>query len=58
MLHWGPGGRLETTVSGVAKPPIADKAFADAVFAIWLQDRPAEDLIRKQLVSRASALIH
>jgi len=42
----------------VAKPPIADKAFADAVFAIWLQDRPAEDLIRKQLVSRASALIH
>lgn len=58
VLHWVPGGRLETTVSGVAKPPIADKAFADAVFAIWLRDRPAEDAIRKQVVSRASALIH
>jgi hypothetical protein len=58
VLHWVPGGRLETTVSGVAKPPIADKAFADAVFAIWLRDRPAEDPIRKQVISRASALIH
>ena len=57
VLHWVPGGRLETTVSGVAKPPIADKAFADAVFAIWLRDRPAEDPIRKQLVSRTSALL-
>jgi|KBSSwiStaDraftv2_1062776.scaffolds.fasta_scaffold06595_7 hypothetical protein len=58
VLHWVPGGRLETTVSGVAKPAIADKGFADAVFAIWLRDRPAEDPIRKQLVSRASALLH
>ena len=57
VLHWVPGGRLETTVGGVAKPPIADKAFADAVFAIWLRDRPAEDPIRKQLVSRTGALL-
>jgi hypothetical protein len=56
-LHWIPGGRLETTVSGVVKPPIADKAFADAVFAIWLRDRPEEDPIRKQVVSRAKELI-
>ena len=27
---------LETTVGGGAKRPIADEAFADAVFAIWL----------------------
>ena len=36
VLRWVPGGRLETTVGGVAKRPIADEAFADAVFAIWL----------------------
>jgi len=58
ILHWVPGGRLETTVSGVVKPPIADKAFADAVFAIWLQDRRPEDPIRKQVVSRAKQLLN
>jgi Chalcone isomerase-like len=57
VLRWVPGGRLEATVGGVAKPPIADKAFADAVFAIWLGDRPAEDPIRKQVVSRARQLL-
>jgi len=57
VLRWVPGGRLETQVGGVAKPPIADKAFADAIFAIWLRDRPAEDPIRKQVVSRATALL-
>jgi chalcone isomerase-like protein len=57
VLHWVPAGGLETTVGGVAKPPIADKAFADAVFAIWLRDRPAEDPIRKQVVSRAKDLL-
>jgi hypothetical protein len=57
VLHWVPGGRLETTVGGVAEPPIADKAFADAVFAIWLRERPAEDPIRKQVVSRAKDLL-
>jgi hypothetical protein len=57
VLRWVPGGRLEATVSGVFKPPIADKAFADEVFAIWLRDRPAEDTIRKQVVSRARELL-
>jgi hypothetical protein len=57
ILRWVPGGSLHTTVGGVSKPPIADKAFADAVFAIWLRDRPAEDPIRKQVVSRAKQLL-
>jgi hypothetical protein len=57
VLRWVPGGGLETTVAGVAKRPIADKAFADEVFAIWLRDRPAEDPIRKQVVSRTASLI-
>jgi len=57
VLRWVPGGRLETTVGGAVKPPIADKAFADAVFAIWLRDRPAQDPIRRQVVSRARELL-
>ncbi len=57
VLRWVPGGRLETTIAGVVKRPIANKAFADEVFAIWLRDRPAQDPLRKQVVSRASALI-
>ena len=56
-LHWVPGSGLHTTVAGLDKPPIADKAFADQVFAIWLCDRPREDRIRKQLVSRAGELL-
>jgi Chalcone isomerase-like len=57
IFHWVPGGRLEVTVAGVVQRPIADKAFADELFAIWLRDRPTEDPIRKQLVSRAAGLI-
>jgi hypothetical protein len=57
VLRWVPDGGLETTVGGVAKPPILDKAFADDVFAIWLCDRPTEDPIRKQVVSRANELL-
>jgi Chalcone isomerase-like len=56
-LRWVAGQRLETTVGGVVKEPIPDKAFADEVFAIWLRDRPAEDAIRRQLISRAALLI-
>jgi Chalcone isomerase-like len=57
-LRWVAARRqLETTVGGVEKTPIADKAFADEVFAIWLRDRPAEDAIRRPLISRAGELI-
>ena len=57
ILDWVPGQALQTTVDGVAKPPIADKEFADQVFAIWLRDRPREDPIRNQLVLRAKELL-
>jgi hypothetical protein len=57
VLHWVPGGGLHTTVAGVVKPTIADKAFADALFAIWLRDRPAGDPIPTQVVSRADELL-
>lgn len=57
VLRWAPGGILETNVGGVAKPPIADNAFSQAVFAIWLGDKPEDDKIRKGMVSRASTLL-
>jgi hypothetical protein len=57
VLRWVSGGILETNVAGVAKPPIADSAFSQAVFAIWLGDRPVEDQLRKRMVSRANDLL-
>lgn len=57
VIRWAPGGTLETTVVGAAKPPIADKDFAAAVFGIWLGEKPIQDDIKKDLVARAAALI-
>jgi hypothetical protein len=56
-LHWAPGGTLETTVGGLGKTPIKDKAFTEAVYSIWLGDKPIQDDIKKGLASRAEALI-
>jgi hypothetical protein len=57
VLRWAPGGTLETVMSGQPKPPIADRDFAAAVFAVWLGERPVQEDIKKGLVSRAPALI-
>jgi predicted DNA-binding transcriptional regulator AlpA len=57
VIRWAPGGTLETVMAGAAKPPIADKAFAAAVFAIWLGEKPIQEDIKKALVSRAGELI-
>ena len=55
VLRWAPGGVLETTAAGEAKPPIADKAFAAAVFGIWLGEKPIQEDIKRDLVSRAAS---
>jgi len=57
VLRWAPGGTLETVMAGAPKPPIADKAFAAAVFAIWLGEKPIQEDVKKALVSRAAELI-
>jgi hypothetical protein len=57
VIRWAPGGTLETVMAGTAKPPIADKAFAAAVFGVWLGEKPIQDDIKKGLVSRAGELI-
>jgi hypothetical protein len=38
-------------------PPIADRDFAAAVFAVWLGEKPIQKDIKKGLVSRAAVLI-
>jgi hypothetical protein len=57
LLRWAPGGTLETTIAGQAKPPIADKAFAAALFSVWLGPRPLQEDIKRGLASRAPELI-
>jgi hypothetical protein len=55
-IRWT-GKALETTVAGLGKPPIEDAAFAQRVFSIWLGDKPIQDDIKRDLVSRAATLI-
>jgi hypothetical protein len=57
LIRWAPGGTLETVMAGQPRPPIPDRAFAAAVFGVWLGDRPIQDDIKKGLVSRAPLLI-
>jgi hypothetical protein len=57
ILSSVPGGTLEIVVAGQAKPPIADKAFAAAVFAIWLGDKPIQADIKRGLVSRVATVL-
>jgi chalcone isomerase-like protein len=56
-LRVDPAGVLHTTMAGASKPPIDDKAFSAAVLSIWLGEKPIQDDIKKDLVSRAPALI-
>jgi hypothetical protein len=44
-------------MAGQPRPPIADREFAAAVFAVWLGEKPVQDDIKTGLVSRAPALI-
>jgi hypothetical protein len=56
VLHWTPGGTLETLANGTAKPPITDKNFAAAVFGIWLGEAPIQDDVKRDLVTRIPEL--
>jgi hypothetical protein len=56
VISWAPGTGLETKVAGADKPAISDKGFAAAVFGIWLGDKPVQENIKKELVSRGELL--
>jgi hypothetical protein len=57
VISWVPGTGLTTKVAGADKSPINDKAFASAVFEIWLGDKPIQDELKKDLVSRSVELL-
>lgn len=57
IISWAPGTGLGTKVAGADKPPINDKAFAAAVFSIWFGDKPVQDDLKKDLVSRTADLL-
>jgi hypothetical protein len=57
VIGWTPGVGLETKVAGVDKPAINDKAFASAVFGIWLGDKPVQEDMKKDLIARAGEVL-
>jgi hypothetical protein len=57
VFHVTPAGTLEVKVAGLNKVPIKDKAFAASVFGIWLGEKPIQDELKKDLISRAGELI-
>ncbi len=57
VLRWGSGGVLETTMAGEARAPIRDKAFAAAVFALYVGEHPLQDDIKAGITSRAADLL-
>jgi len=57
VIGWTPGVGLETKIAGADKPVIKDKAFASAVFAIWLGDKPIQEDVKSALTARAAELV-
>jgi hypothetical protein len=57
VISWTPGIGLESQVAGSDKPAINDTALASAIFSIWRGDKPIQDDIKKDLVSRTPDLL-
>jgi hypothetical protein len=57
VLRWAPGGTLETVMAGQAKPPIADRAFAERLFGLYVGPKPIQDDIKAGAVARANEAI-
>jgi len=57
VIGWEPGVGLETKCAGADKPVMNDTAFASAVFAIWLGDKPIQENVKRDLTIRAAELL-
>jgi len=57
VLRWAPGGTLETVMAGQAKPPIANKAFAERLFGLYVGPTPLQADIKAGVVARAAEVI-
>ena len=56
-LRWAPGGTIETVMAGQAKPPIADRAFAERLFGLFVGPTPLQRDIKAGMVARAAQVI-
>jgi hypothetical protein len=54
-LRWAPGGTLETVMAGQPKPPIADRAFTERVFGLYVGPTPIQADIKVGVVARLGA---
>ena len=54
-LRWAPGGTLETVMAGQSKPPIADRAFTERVFGLYVGPTPIQEDIKAGVVARLAA---
>jgi Chalcone isomerase-like len=56
VLRWAPGGTIETVMAGQAKPPIANRAFAEQLFGLYVGPAPIQDDIKAGVVARLGAI--
>jgi hypothetical protein len=52
VLRWAPGGTVESIMAGQAKPPIADRAFAERLFGLYVGPTPIQEDIKAGAVAR------
>ena len=52
VLRWAPGGTLETVMAGQTKPPIADRAFTERLFGLYVGPTPIQEDIKAGMVAR------
>jgi hypothetical protein len=57
ILRWAPGGTLESIMAGQAKPPIANRAFAERVFGLYVGPTPIQQDIKAGVVARAGDVL-
>ena len=57
ILRWAPGGTLESIMAGQVRPPIANKAFAERLFGLYVGPTPIQDDIKVDIVARAKDVL-
>ncbi len=57
VLRWAPGGTLESIMAGQTKPPIANKAFAERLFGLYVGPQPIQPDIKAGVVARAKDVL-
>ncbi len=57
ILRWAPGGTLESIMAGQTKPPIANQAFAERLFGLYVGPHPIQADIKADVVARAGEVL-